>query len=303
MFLKPTRALLAVCLLLVGGLAHADVAIPPVARVTDLTDTLSAQQQQALSQKLAAFEQEKGSQVAVLMVPTTQPETIEQYGIRVAEQWKLGRKGVDDGLILLVAKNDHKVRIEVGYGLEGAVPDAIANRIIDEIILPRFKQGDFYGGINAGVDAILKVVQGEPLPKPKAQPHRSSAGNNLMSIAFPIFFVLIFLGNQLRRLFGGPWAAAGVGVGTGVLMSLLAASLLSGLVFGVIAGVLALLFYSGGSGGGRGGGIGGMGAAGLMGYGLGGGFGGGGLGGGGFGGGGFGGGGGGFGGGGASGGW
>ncbi len=286
------RALLVAGLLLLGGLAHADVAIPPVARVTDLTGTLSAQQQQAVSAKLAAFEQEKGSQVAVLMLPTTKPETIEQYGIRVAGKWKLGRKGVDDGLILLVAKNDHKVRIEVGYGLEGAVPDAIVNRIIDEFILPRFKQGDFYGGINAGVDATLKIIQGEPLPKPKAQPRHASAGQSLLSIAFPVFFILMLLGSQFRRLFGGPWAAAGVGAGTGLLIGFIAASLFSGLVFGIIAAVLALVFYSGG--GGRGGGMGGLG------YGLGGLGGGGGFGGGGFSGGG---GGGGFGGGGASGGW
>lgn len=294
------RALLAVGLLLVGVAAHADVAIPPVARVTDLTGTLSAQQQQALSAKLAAFEKEKGSQVAVLMLPSTQPETIEQYGIRVVGKWKLGRKGVDDGLILLVAKNDRKVRLEVGYGLEGAVPDAIANRIIDEIILPQFKQGHFYAGINAGVDAILKTIQGEPLPKPKAQPQHTTVGQSLLSIAFPIFFILMLLGSQFRRLFGGPWAAAGVGAGTGLLIGFIAASLFSGLVFGIIAAVLALVFYSGG--GGRGGGMGGIGGFGL-GYGLGGlggGFGGGGFGGGG---GGFGGGGGGFGGGGASGGW
>lgn len=294
------RALLTACLLLTGGLAHADVAIPPVARVTDLTGTLSAQQQQALSATLTAFEKEKGSQVAVLMLPSTQPETIEQYGIRVASKWKLGRKGVDDGLILLVAKNDHKVRIEVGYGLEGAVPDAIANRIIDEIILPQFKQGHFYAGINAGLDAILKTIQGEPLPKPKAQPQHATAGQSLLSIAFPIFFILMLLGSQCRRLFGGPWAAAGVGAGTGLLIGFIAASLLSGLVFGIIAAVLALVFYS--SGGGRGGGVGGIGGfglgyglGGLMGGGFGGGFGGGG--------GGFSGGGGGFGGGGASGGW
>lgn len=296
------RALLATCLLLAGGLAHADVAIPPVARVTDLTGTLSAQQQQALSAKLAAFEREKSSQVAVLMLPSTQPETIEQYGIRVADAWKLGRKGIDDGLILLVAKNDHKVRIEVGYGLEGVVPDAIANDIIDEIILPQFRQGHFYAGINAGVDAILKTIQGEPLPKPKAQPQHATGGQSLLSIAFPVFFILMLLGSQLRRLFGGPWAAAGVGAGTGLLIGFIAASLFSGLVFGIIAAVLAWVFYSGG--GGRGGGLGGIGGFGL-GYGLGGlggGFGGG-FGGGGFGGGGFSGGGGGFGGGGASGGW
>ncbi|HET6492660.1 MAG TPA: TPM domain-containing protein, partial [Burkholderiales bacterium] len=127
--------------LLLGALCswplHAEVAIPPLtARVTDLTGTLSAAQRTALEERLAAFEAKKGSQVAVLLVPTTQPETIEQYAIRVAEQWKLGRKGVDDGVLLLVAMQDRTVRIEVGYGLEGALPDATAKRIVEEYIVP-----------------------------------------------------------------------------------------------------------------------------------------------------------------------
>ena len=135
--------------------------------MTDLTETLTPDQTAKLEQKLAAFEARKGSQIAVLIVPTTQPEAIEQYSIRVAEQWKLGRKGVDDGALLLVAKDDRALRIEVGYGLEGALPDAIAKRIIEDIIVPRFKTGDFYGGIDAGVDAMIKVVDGEPLPPPQ----------------------------------------------------------------------------------------------------------------------------------------
>jgi uncharacterized protein len=139
--------------------AGADVAVPPVARVTDLTGTLGAEQRSTLSQRLADFQQANGAQVAVLMLPSTQPETIEQYGIRVAEAWKLGKKGVDDGLILLVAKDDHRLRIEVGYGLEGVIPDVVARRIIDETITPAFKAGDFYGGISAGVDRIIRTIQ------------------------------------------------------------------------------------------------------------------------------------------------
>src|SRR6185437_12342194 len=108
------------------------------------------------------------SQIAVLMVPTTAPETIEQFGIRVADQWKLGRKGVDDAAILIIAKQDRTVRIEVGYGLEGALNDAVSERIVSEIIVPRFRQGDFYGGITAGVDRMIGVVNGEPLPAPQA---------------------------------------------------------------------------------------------------------------------------------------
>src|SRR5574340_907947 len=135
-------------LLFSAFLAVADVAVPPLkSRVTDLTGTLSANEAVQLEQKLAAFEEKKGSQIAVLIVPTTQPETIEQYAIRVAEAWKLGRKGVDDGVLLLIAKNDRTLRIEVGYGLEGVLPDAIAKRIIDELIVPAFRQGDFAAGL------------------------------------------------------------------------------------------------------------------------------------------------------------
>jgi uncharacterized protein len=153
--------LVLLALLAIPGASGADVSIPPVARVTDLTGTLSTEQQRTLSGRLADFEHEKGSQLAVLVVPSTKPETIEQYGIRVGEAWKLGRKGVDDGVILIVAKNDHRLRIEVGYGLEGAIPDAVAMRIIDEAITPAFKAGDFYAGINAGVDRIMRAARSE----------------------------------------------------------------------------------------------------------------------------------------------
>ena len=127
------------------------------ARVTDLTGTLTAAQQADLEQKLAAFEQRKGSQVALLMVQTTQPETIEQYSLRVVETWKLGREKPDDGVLLLVALQDRAMRIEVGYGLEGALPDITAKRIIDDTITPLFRQGDIYGGVNAGLQQIMKV--------------------------------------------------------------------------------------------------------------------------------------------------
>src|SRR5580658_7678189 len=153
------------------ALASADVssevAVPPLtARVTDLTGTLSGAAVARIEAKLANFEAQKGSQIAVLIVPTTQPEEIEQYGIRVEDAWKLGRKGVDDGAYLIVAKNDRHVRIEVGYGLEGALSDAVSNRIVDEIIAPHFKQGDFDGGVESGVDKMIAVVNGEPLPAP-----------------------------------------------------------------------------------------------------------------------------------------
>ena len=127
-----------------------------------------------MRQKLAALEAQKGAQLAVLIVATTHPEEIEQYSIRVVEQWRIGRAHVDDGVLLIVAKDDRRMRIEVGYGLEGALPDAIANRIITETIRPRFAQEDFYGGINAGVDQITRVVSGEALPAERTW--RAAAG-------------------------------------------------------------------------------------------------------------------------------
>ena len=138
------RVALGLLLLLFAASAWAQVAVPELTRrVTDLTATLSAGQTAALENELAAFEARKGSQIAVLIVPTTQPEDIAQFGIRVADQWKIGRKKIDDGVILIVAKNDRKLRIEVGYGLEGAIPDAIAKRVVAETITPYFKAGDF----------------------------------------------------------------------------------------------------------------------------------------------------------------
>lgn len=145
--------------------AWAEVAVPPLkARVTDLTGTLADGARSALESDLQRIEAASGAQVAILLVPSTQPEAIEQYSIRVAEAWKLGHKGKDDGILMLVAKNDRKVRIEVGYGLEGAVPDAIAKRIIDEAITPLFKQGDFAGGLKAGVARLAAAIGARPAP-------------------------------------------------------------------------------------------------------------------------------------------
>jgi len=270
------------------------------ARVTDLTGTLTAEQQNALEQKLAAFEAAKGSQLAVLLVPSTQPEQIEQYSIRVVEAWKLGRgtvngHRVDDGALLLIAKNDHRVRIEVGYGLEGVLTDAMSNRIIDETIKPAFRQGNFYGGIDGALDQMMKLIDGEPLPPPEHQwqgAHRGSGQNLLPGILFAVLIGSVFL----RGLFGRTLGSALTGVGAGALMYLAGYALVFAGVAGVAAFFITLLMGFAGNGTGwssRGGGYGG-------GWG---GFGGGGFGGGSSGGGGFGGGGGGFGGGGASGGW
>ena len=157
-------ALLTLALLLAGHApaAHAQIPLPQFeARVTDLTGTLTAAQQSALEEKLAAFEARKGAQIAVLILPTTEPEDIAQFGIRLAEAWKLGRAAPDDGAILIVAKDDRAMRIEVGHGLEGALTDITSSRIINDTIAPLFKQGDFYGGINAGLDQMIRVIDGE----------------------------------------------------------------------------------------------------------------------------------------------
>jgi uncharacterized protein len=155
--------------------ALADVAVPPLSgRVVDQTGTLSAGDISSLTQALKDFETRKGSQVVVLIVPTTAPETIEQYSIRVAEAWKVGRKKIDDGVLFVVAKDNHKIRIEVGYGLEGALTDVTSKRIIDEVIVPRFQSGDFAGGISVGVEWIFAVIDGEKLPAPQSRPSPQS---------------------------------------------------------------------------------------------------------------------------------
>jgi uncharacterized protein len=271
------RWLLALWLLLLPWLALAEVPVPELAaRVTDLTNTLSPDQKSALETRLAAFEREKGSQIAVLLVPSTQPETIEQYGIRVVETWKLGRKGIDDGILVLMATQDREVRIEVGYGLEGVIPDVIAKRVIEEIMIPRFREGDVAGGLNAGIERLIGLIEGEPLPPPKKQ----TASGGAFDKYFPMLFVAaIVLGGLMRAIFGKVLG----GVATGGIVGFAVWLLGAGLFFALIIAIMAFFFTLGG---GRGipGGFGGMGGGGL-------------------GGGGFGGGGGGFGGGGASGRW
>jgi uncharacterized protein len=265
------------------------------APVTDLAGALTPDQVAALDAKLRAFEQAKGSQIAVLIVSSTEPEAIEQYALRVAEAWKLGRKGVDDGALLLVAVRDRRVRIETGYGLEGALNDATANRIIDEVIVPQFRRGDYYGGISTGVDRMLRVVEGEPLPEPEID--SPAAGIPGLFELLPVLLVmLLFVGPILRRMFGRVGGSLAIGGVTSLVVYMLAG------VFGLalIAGILAFILTLGGGGGGGRGGNGWYSRPHRGGVWVPGGFGGGR---GGFGGGGFGGGGGGFGGGGASGSW
>ncbi|MDO8264408.1 MAG: YgcG family protein [Gallionella sp.] len=178
------------------------VPVPPLkARLTDLTGTLTAEQQSGLEQSLRAFEIKKGTQIAVLIVSTTKPEEIEQYALRVVEQWKLGRKKVDDGALLLVAKDDRTLRIEVGYGVEGALNDATAKRIVSEVIAPRLKEGDFFGGVSAGIDQMMRVIDGEPLPLPKQSAARPD-GKNLGQLLPVVFLLALVVGGVLRSALG-----------------------------------------------------------------------------------------------------
>ncbi|HWZ62388.1 MAG TPA: YgcG family protein [Steroidobacteraceae bacterium] len=218
------------------------------ARVTDLTGTLTAEQQNSIEQKLAAFEAAKGSQLAVLIVPSTEPEDIAQYSIRVFDQWKLGRQGVDDGALLLVAKNDRRVRIEPARGLEGVLTDALCNRIIDETLAPAFRAGNFYGGIDAALDQMMKLVQGEPLPPPEErwQPGRHGRGRG----ALPFILFAVFAGSVvLRGIFGRTVGSLLTGAGAGLLVMLAGYAL----VLAALAAIGGLVFtLLGGLGGGSG---------------------------------------------------
>lgn len=254
---RPVRApwVSGFLLLLVAFAAWAQVAVPELSRrVTDLTGTLAAGQVAALEGRLAAFEAERGSQIAVLIVPTTDPEDIAQFGIRVAEQWKVGREKVDDGVILIVARDDRRLRLEVGYGLEGAIPDAVAKRVIAETITPYFRAGDYYGGIDAGVTQLMRLIEGEPLPPPAPSGGGGDDGP----------FVLLVVGGlvagwllslMMSRPAAGGLAALGSGA-VGALLIGLTPVLLFIAIF-VFVGVAAGFRHGGGwtsGGGGWGGG-------------------------------------------------
>lgn len=238
------------CLLPLALWAADQVPVPALqTRVTDLTQTLSAEQRAALTASLQALEERKGSQLAILLVPTTEPETIEQYSIRVADAWKLGRKGVDDGALLLVAKNDREVRIEVGRGLEGALPDAIANRIIREVIVPRFKDGEFYLGLVEGVDRIVKTIDGEPLPEPRR--NTGVGGSKGIGGLLPFLFIAVVIGGSVLRTLLGRFGAAAV---TGAAVGAVVWFLMSAVFAAAVAAVFAFIFVLGSGGGSRSGG-------------------------------------------------
>jgi uncharacterized protein len=241
--MNAARAILLALLLGWGSTALADVAVPPLTgRVVDLTGTLSSGDAAALTQTLKNLEARKGSQVAVLIVPTTDGEAIEQFSIRVAEAWKIGRKKIDDGALLVIAKNDRHLRIEVGYGLEGALTDVTAKRIIDEDITPKFKAGDFAGGVSAGINRMIRVIEGERLPAPEP-PHWQSPG--LMKYVDPlnpfVIFGLFVVGAILRTTLGRLAGSVATGGFVGVLAWLFVGSIIISAIAAVIAFIVALL--------------------------------------------------------------
>lgn len=232
--------------------AFADVPVPQLTgRVVDQTGTLSSADIATLSQKLRDFENRKGSQIAVLIVPTTQPETIEQFSIRVAEAWKIGRKKVDDGAILVVAKNDRHLRIEVGYGLEGALTDVTSRRIIDEDITPKFRSGDFAAGIGAGVDRMMRVIDGEPLPSPSRSANFAHNLDDLMPVFAVALFASIGVGGFFRAILGrllGSLVTGGIIAAVTWLILGSAAIAAAVGVLGFIIGFIADLFSAMGPG-------------------------------------------------------
>ncbi len=281
-FLARTAAVAALLLVSLCALAD-DRPIPALTgRVVDETGTLTAEETRSLEANLQAFEQRKGSQIAVLIVGTTFPEPIESYSIRAADVWKIGRKGVNDGILVVVAKSDRVMRLEVGYGLEGAIPDAVARRLIDEVFIPGFREGHFYEGLSAGIDRMIKVIDGEPLPE-VSQSNAGRGDARSIESYFVLFIVAtLAFGGLLRGLLGRLPAALVVGAGIGFLAWLIVAPMLVALLVGAIAFVVTLFGggglpgrlggggfgggggFSGGGGGfsGGGGGFGGGGASG-----------------------------------------
>ena len=198
---------------LVSGLASALIDVPPLrGRVNDYAGVLSQDQARTMESQLAQFEQDTGHQVAVLTIPTLDGEDIEGFSIRVAESWKIGKKGFDNGVILVVAVRDRRLRLEVGYGLEGVLPDATAKTITSNYIVPRFRSQDYAGGIIAGIDAVLKVIKTEPLPE-SARKKGEDQGSGLNSIAmFAItmaVFGLMAFASRAQRGRNNMWAPRG----------------------------------------------------------------------------------------------
>jgi uncharacterized protein len=256
--LKMRKFFLISLLICVGYTAHAEVAVPSLnSRVTDLSNTLTAEQKNHIEQKLTALEQTEGSQVAVLIIPTTKPESIEGFSLRVVDKWKLGRKNIDDGILLTIAKNDRKVRIEVGDGLEGAITDISAGRIINEYITPEFRQGRFYEGVLAGTGQIENLIKGEALPAPS-----TTQGTNSESSIFFLVFAASFVAPILTSLLGRILTISAITVGGTAFIWLSSQNIELTILGAILLGVFSFAFSAPRSssyrdGGGHGGGFGG----------------------------------------------
>ncbi len=259
--MKRALALLLALLAAASVTAQGVQAVPPLsAHVIDQTGTLDAIQLKGLDDKLMAFETAKGTQIAMLVVATTQPEDITSFANRVANSWKIGRKGVGDGVLLVVAKDDRKVRIEVAKTLEGAIPDLAASQIIDVAITPNFRKGDYALGLQAAADQLIARINGEALPvpaQPSEKPRGDGLGFNWMDTAIFLFFAVPIAGGVLRSMLGRKLGSFVTGAGVGTVALLITSSI----VIAGIAAFVALLFtmLTGGiSSGGRRGGMGGM---------------------------------------------
>ncbi|WP_394854634.1 TPM domain-containing protein [Leptospira ellisii] len=241
---------------------------PPIpilqTQITDTTSTLTDKQKAVLTSTLVAFEKRKGSQIAVLLVGSTEDWTIEEYAVKTFETWKLGRKGVDDGILIVVAIRDHKTRIEVGYGLEGAVPDVVAKRIVSDFMIPHFREGDYYTGITEGIDRLIAKIDGEELPAASGKVRGSDRNNGassdrdvetseddseLPNRLVTAFIVLVVLGKVFGFFLGNGWSG-----GIGALLFVALGIFWSITFWLLIPGALLLWFFVLANGGGFGGG-------------------------------------------------
>lgn len=261
------RWLAALLLSLVAGYGYAQSLLPVPAltgHVLDLAGALDTTQNQALEKKLSLLESTGGSQVVILIVPTTQPEDIASFSNRIGNAWKIGRKGIGDGLLVIVAKDDRKLRIEVAKSLEGAIPDLAAKQVIDAAIAPRFKQGDYAGGLDAGVDQIAALIKGEALPMPVQRGADSdwSGGFDWQSLLAFAFFGVFIVGALIRKVFGNKLGSLLSGGLVGVLVNMVTGSILIAVLAGVAAMLFVLISAVGSAFKGLGGGLGNIGSGG-----------------------------------------
>lgn len=240
-------------LVVVAASAAQDLAPLPElrGRVTDTAGVLKPAQVTVLEQKLAAFEARKGSQIAVVLVPTTAPESIEAYSIRLAEKAKVGRRNADDGVIILVALQDQKSRIEVGYGLEGVIPDSVAYRVRTGVMNPHFRAGNLYEGLAAGTDALIGLINGEalPAPAPDARARWVDQGSDYEGYFVLLVMLVVVVGGVLKAILGRLAGSAVVGGIAGVATWLVSSTLAVGLIAGIAAFIFSLVL--GGAMGGR----------------------------------------------------